>query len=277
MQLPFVQVLSIFALRVVIAIAVMLAGRYLAGKARDLTKKTLKRPEVDEALSSSIESILVRLAYYGTLLVAAIFALVILGVPAGAILSVSSVALVILAVALRESLSNFAAAVIFMIYQPFRLGEEIETMGHRGIVREIQLFNTVVRQSDRSLAILPNGDIQKSGLVNFTRLGISRVDLPFTLKYSEDIEKARAVVMDIMTSDPPRDERPPARGGSQANGRQWPRDAGTDVCAVRGLRSGPVQLLAIDYGEVNCGGHRTGGYATEYPYGGTGMTNRCAK
>ena len=32
MQLPFVQVLSIFALRVVIAIAVMLAGRYLAGR-----------------------------------------------------------------------------------------------------------------------------------------------------------------------------------------------------------------------------------------------------
>ena len=202
MQVPFVQVLSLFTLRVVIAIAVVVVGRYLAGKARDLTMTTLSRPEVDEALSSSIESILVRVAYYGTLLVAAILALVILGVPAGAILSVSSVALVILAVALRESLSNFAAAVIFMIYQPFYVGEEVEAMGHRGIVTEIQLFNTVVRQSDRSLAILPNGDIQKSGLVNFTRLGISRVDLPFILKYNEDIEKARAVVMDIMTSDP---------------------------------------------------------------------------
>ena len=122
MQVPLVQALSIFTLRVLVAIAVMLVGRYLAGRARNLTKTTLKRPEVDEALSSSIESILVRIAYYGTLLVAAIFALVILGVPVGAILSVSSVALVILAVALRESLANFAASVIFLIYQPFRCG-----------------------------------------------------------------------------------------------------------------------------------------------------------
>ena len=113
--------------------------------------------------------------------------------PAGAILSVSSVALVILTVALRESLSNFAAAVIFLIYQPFYLGEEIETMGHRGIVKEIQLFNTVVRQSDRSLAVLPNGDIQKSGLTNYSRLGINRVDLSFTLQeYRDDVDKAAA-------------------------------------------------------------------------------------
>ncbi len=209
MQVPFVQFVSVFALRVVVAIAAVLVGRYLAGKARDLTKKTLKRPEVDEALSSSVESILVRVSYYGTLLVTTIFALVILGVPAGAILSVSSVTLVILAVALRESLSNFAAAVIFMIYQPFYLGEEIETMGHRGIVKEIQLFNTVVRQSDRSLAILPNGDIQKSGLTNYSRLGIRRVDLPFTLRYHADMDKARSVIMNILMSDPRVLKHPP--------------------------------------------------------------------
>ena len=70
MQVPIVAFLSIFALSVVVAVAVMIVGRYLAVRAHDLTQKTLKRPEVDEALSSSVESILVRVAYYGTLLVA---------------------------------------------------------------------------------------------------------------------------------------------------------------------------------------------------------------
>ena len=142
-------------------------------------------------------------------------------------------------------------------------------MGRRGVVIEMQLFNTVLRQSDRSLAVLPNGDIQKSGLVNFTRLGISRVDLPFTLKYSEDIEKARALIMDIMTSDPRVLKDPPPVVVRQANGRQRPGDAGADVCAIRGLRSGSVQLLAVDYREVDGGGHRTGSDATEYSSGGT--------
>ena len=140
----------------------------------------------------------------------AVFALAILGVPISAILSVSAAALVIVAVALRESLANFAAAVIFLIYQPFRLGEEIETMNKRGIVKEMKLFSTVIRQSDRSLASLPNGDMQKDGIINYIRLGISRVDLAFTLKYKSDVDKAREIIMAIMTGDERVLEEPPS-------------------------------------------------------------------
>lgn len=201
MQITFDGLVVPILLRIVAALAVLFIGRYLAARARDFTSELVQRPEVDEALSSSVESILVRVAYYGTLIAALIIALVILGVPATAIFSISSAVLVIVAVALRESLSNFAAAIMFLIYQPFRLGEEIETMNRRGIVQEMQLFNTVLRQPDRSLAILPNGDIQKDGIINYTRLGISRVDLKFTLQYEADVEKARAVIMEIMTSD----------------------------------------------------------------------------
>ena len=202
MDMPILQFLGLYAIRIAVAIGVMLLGRYLADKARLATAQLVRRPDVSDALSDSVESMLVRVAYYGTLTATAICALVILGVPIGAILSISSVALVILVVALRESLENFAAAVIFVIYQPFRVGEEIETMGRKGMVMEMQLFNTVLRQSDRSLAVLSNGDIQKNGLVNYSRLGISRVDLPFTLEYRADIDKARRLIMDIMTSDP---------------------------------------------------------------------------
>jgi small conductance mechanosensitive channel len=205
MEIPVLGTIShtllFYLLRIVAAVVVLFVGRYLAGKARIFTSEVIKRPEVDEALSSSIESILVRAAYYGTLFLSFILALVILGVPATAVFQISSAVLVILAVALRESLSNFAAAVMFLIYQPFRIGEEIETMGRRGIVREMQLFSTVLMQPDRSLAILPNGDIQKDGIINYTRLGISRVDLKFTLKYKADVEKARLVIMKIMTND----------------------------------------------------------------------------
>jgi small conductance mechanosensitive channel len=201
MDQPILQIIGLYALRIAAALVVLLIGRFLAGRAREFTREVLKRPEVDQALSATVEGILVRVVYYGTIIVAVIIALAILGVPAAAILSVSSAVLVILAVALRESLANFAATVIFMIYQPFRIGEEIETMGRRGIVREVQLFNTVLMQPDRSIAILPNGDIQESGIINYTRLGIQRVDLAFRLKYDADIDQARAIIMKIMTDD----------------------------------------------------------------------------
>jgi small conductance mechanosensitive channel len=209
MEQSILEFIALYALRIALAIVVIAIGRYFAGKARDLTKEVLHRPEVDEALSNSLESILVRFVYYGIIVLAIFLALAILGVPVSAILSISSAALIILAVAMRESLANFAAAIIFLIYQPFRPGEEIETLGRRGFVMEMQLFNTVIRQPDRSLAILPNGDISKDGIINYTRLGISRVDLVFTLKYEADVEKAREIIMEIMTDDERVLEDPP--------------------------------------------------------------------
>ena len=209
MQVPIFEFITLYALRIAVAIAVIVIGRFIAGRARDFTKKFLDRPEVDEALSNSVESILVRLVYYGILILVTIFALASLGVPVSAMLSVSAAALVIVAVALLESLANFAAAVIFLIYQPFRLGEEIETLGRRGVVKEMQLFSTVIRQSDRSLANLPNGDMQKDGIINYTRLGISRVDLAFALKYGSDFDEAREIIKAIMTSDERVLEEPP--------------------------------------------------------------------
>lgn len=201
MDLPIVEALAVFALRVGIAILVMLIGRFLAGRVRDFVRNLLKNPQIDQALSTTMEGILVRVAFYGTLLIAFIVALAVLGVPAAAILSVTSAILIVFAIALRQSLANFAATILLMIYQPFSVGEEIETLGRRGTVQEIQLFNTVIMQTDRSLATLPNGEIQQDGIVNYTRLGFSRVDLPFTLKYDADFERAKAIIMAIMTSD----------------------------------------------------------------------------
>ncbi len=201
MEIPLLETLTTFGLRLIVAVLVMIIGRILAGKARDLTRELLERPQIDQALSPSVEGILVRFAFYGTLLIAFIIALAIIGVPAAAILSVTSAILVIFAIALRQSLANFAATILFMIYQPFQLGEEIETLGRRGVVQEMQLFNTVIRQTDRSLATLPNGEIQQDGIVNYSRLGYSRVDLPFTLTYDADIERAQAIIMEIMTGD----------------------------------------------------------------------------
>ena len=209
MEQTIIGFLGIYALRIAIAIAVLAIGRFLAGRARVLVKELLKRPQLDQALSATIEGMLVRAAYYGIIAIAVVIALAVLGVPAAAMLSVSSAILVVFAIALRESLSNFAATVIFTVYQPYRAGEEIESLGRRGIVKEIQLFSTVLMQPDRSLAILPNGEIQENGLINYTRLGIQRVDLAFRLKYDADIEKARALIMKFMTSDSRVLEDPP--------------------------------------------------------------------
>jgi small conductance mechanosensitive channel len=92
------------------------------------------------------------------------------------ILSSVGVVVVVLGLALRESLGNLAATVIFLLFQPFKVGDMIETMGVLGTVQEIQLFNTVIVAADNKVITLPNAQIQNSAIANYPRLGMLRVD-----------------------------------------------------------------------------------------------------
>ena len=57
---------------------------------------------------------------------------------------------VVLGLALQSSISSLAATIMFMLFQPFLLGELIETNGVMGVVREIQFFSKVFGSDRRS-------------------------------------------------------------------------------------------------------------------------------
>lgn len=46
--------------------------------------------------------------------------------------------------ALSGTLQNFAGGVIILIFKPFKPGDFIEAQGYQGIVKEVQIFNTLV-------------------------------------------------------------------------------------------------------------------------------------
>jgi small conductance mechanosensitive channel len=180
----------------------MLLGRILARKARNATQRLLMRPQFAETFGPSVRLIFVQVAYYGVIVIAIIFALALIGVPATAILTITGAIIVVLAIAVRESLSNFAATIIVLTFQPYKQGELIETMGRIGVVQEIQLFNTLLLQGDQRLVWLPNSKIQENGVMNYTRMGIIRADVAATVGYDEDLNHVRTVLMNLITGDP---------------------------------------------------------------------------
>ena len=125
-----------------------------------------------------------------------------MGVPTTSIIYTIGIVLVIFGVALQESLSSFAATVIFLTFQPFKVGELIETNGVMGTVREISLFQTILTKADNKILVLPNAQIQNSVLVNYSRIGTLRADLTFGIGYSDDLRKAKEVLHELMTADP---------------------------------------------------------------------------
>jgi len=86
-----------------------------------------------------------------------------------------------------------------MIFKPYRIGDFIETQGHMGEVKEVQIFYTVITSPQARRIIIPNGAVSNGSVTNYTVEGKVRVDLMVGIAYNEDIIKAKAVLMDVLT------------------------------------------------------------------------------
>lgn len=191
-----------FGIRVGLAILVFLLGRFLAEKSRDVAARVMHRPEVDRAMGPAAERFIRQLAYFGILLLSFLVALVVLGVPVTAVLSISSAVIILLGIALRESLSNLVATLTIIFYATYHLGEDIDVGGKTGTVREIQLFSTVLLMGDKGLLTLPNGEILGKGVTNLSRLGIRRADVEFLVEYGQDMARVERIALDALAAEP---------------------------------------------------------------------------
>ena len=103
--------------------------------------------------------------------------------------------------AVKDSLSNFAAGVMIAVFHPFRIGHYIEAAGTAGTVREVGMFNTSLLTPDNKQVVVPNRLVYNDTIVNYSSEEIRRVDLVFGIGYEDDIDKARALIEKIMAAD----------------------------------------------------------------------------
>jgi small conductance mechanosensitive channel len=187
-----------FALRIGAAILVFIVGRWLAGRARTALRVAMSKT----TLAPSMTRLLLLLVYYGILFITLITALALIGFPITAVLTASLIIVVILGIALQQSIANLAATIVFMLFQPFKLGELIKANNVMGTVKEIQFFSTVLITGDNLEVTIPNAKIQGDTLLNYTRLGKLRIDFVFGVSYTANIEHVKRVLYDLLQSDP---------------------------------------------------------------------------
>jgi small conductance mechanosensitive channel len=103
--------------------------------------------------------------------------------------------------ALSGTLQNFAGGVLLLILKPFKVGDFIEAQGYSGTVDEIQIFHTILLTPDKKTIIIPNGPLSNGAATNYSASPQRRVDWTFGIGYSDDIEKARQIITDLLTKD----------------------------------------------------------------------------
>ncbi|AUI86554.1 mechanosensitive ion channel protein MscS [Vibrio azureus] len=125
-----------------------------------------------------------------------------IGLNLAPILTGFGIAGVIIGFALQDTLSNFAAGMMLLIYRPFDVGDFVYAGGVDGKVSHMSLVNTTIRTFDNQIIILPNSKIWGDVIKNVTHERIRRVDMVFGIGYADDLLKAEQVLNDIVTSHP---------------------------------------------------------------------------
>lgn len=187
-----------WGINLIIAVMIFVLGRWAARAGVRIAERLLTRAGMDEMLAHFLASIANGLL----LLVVAVAALNRLGVDTTSLVAIVGAAGLAIGLSLQDSLKNFAAGVMLIVFRPFRAGDVVEAAGTMGAVERINIFSSIFRTPDNREIIIPNGAIYAGVITNYSARETRRIDLIFGIGYGDDIRKARAVIEQVIGDDP---------------------------------------------------------------------------
>jgi small conductance mechanosensitive channel len=185
-------------MNLVIALAIFIVGKWIARAISKAFKRVLVLRELDETLVTFLTS----LVYAVLLTVVVIAALDSLGLPVTSLVAVLGAAGLAIGLALKDSLGNFAAGVMLVMFRPFAKGDFVEIAGVGGKVSEVRIFSTILITGDNRKVIIPNGQVASDTITNFTAMDTRRVDLVIGVGYDDDLKLARSVLQKVCSDHP---------------------------------------------------------------------------
>jgi small conductance mechanosensitive channel len=184
--------------RIIVFVLILLAFKFLAGIVKRLVRKavTASNLNLSQLLRNQIEFFSGKVVMFVGLLVA----LSQLGVQVGPVLAGLGIAGFIVGFALQDTLSNFAAGMMILIYRPFDVGDAVEAGGVMGKVKAMNLVSTTITTWDNQKLVVPNSKIWGDVIRNITAEPNRRVDMSFGISYSDNIDHAERILSDIVRS-----------------------------------------------------------------------------
>lgn len=186
-----------YAPRLALAILTLFIGLWIISGIVKLIKLSMERSKVDPTLipfMSSLVSWVLKVLLF-------ISVASMIGIATTSFVAVLGAAGLAIGLALQGSLANFAGGVLVMVFKPYKVGDLIETQGHLGVVKEVQIFNTILIAPQSKQVIIPNGATSNGSIVNYTVEGKIRVDLTIGVSYDANIDETKAVLMSVLVAN----------------------------------------------------------------------------
>lgn len=187
-----------YGTQIALAIAIFVIGRYVARLVSRILGRAVLASSRDEMLQSFVTSI----SYFLFLLIVVIASLSQLGINTSSLVALIGAAGLAVGLALQNSLQNFAAGVMILIFKPFKRGDFIEAGGASGRVEQMGLLMLELRTGDNKTILVPNGKAFSDKITNYSHNDTRRVDFIFDIGYTADITLAKQIVEKVLNNEP---------------------------------------------------------------------------
>jgi len=183
------------------AVAFPVSG--FVGDVLDLVERRVVQ-RTSTALDDTALPLLNKVVRFGILAFGILLALDRVGLNIAPLLAGAGVMGLALSLAAKDTLSNLIAGVLLILDRPFQIGDRIELWnspaetGSWGDVIEIGLRATKIRNPDNLVIVVPNNEIMRRDIINYTMSGPHiRLRIPIDVEYESDIEEAKRLILAV--------------------------------------------------------------------------------
>ena len=183
--------------QVILAIITLLVGLWLIGK----FTKGLRRIFEMRSFDLTLQLFLIQLIGMTLKVLLLISVITMVGVQMTSFIALLGAMGLAFGLALSGTLQNFAGGVMLLLYKPFKVGDFIDAQGSMGTVNQIQIFHTILKTIDNKTIIIPNGGLSNSTMTNYSDEPVRRVEWTFGISYSDNIDTARGIILEVVNAD----------------------------------------------------------------------------
>ncbi len=185
---------------IIVAILIVVLGFLISNLITKLFRRTVSSRTKDPLMTNFLS----KTVKYGLIILVVIFALKVagLGYIATGFLTAAGASAVIIGFAFKDVGENFISGVILSFNRPFNINDTVLIDDIFGKVKAMEFRYSKLKTFDGRDVYIPNSDIIKKPVYNYTEDGFYRLDFVVGVDYDDDIDVAKDVIINAVTSTP---------------------------------------------------------------------------
>ena len=188
-----IEFLTNYSFQLLGALIIVIIGWFAAKYAYTLLMRLFESHHFDSTLSKFIANVVKILIFVAMIVIA----LGKIGISIAPFVAAIGAVSLTAGLALQGSVSNYAAGVLLIISRPFKVGDTLSVAGVYGVVEEIKLSYTVLRNEDEELITVPNKQMIGDVLVN--SFDVRVVESSIGVSYEQDPAKAISLIKEVLS------------------------------------------------------------------------------